>query len=436
MTPSQPSLSAIRLRISRHLANPLDRTAYFLILGGGTTAALGLAFWSIAAHVYSPHVVGLNSAIVSAMTLVSGISTLGLSAVLVRYLPVAGQLKRRIIVWSYALTAALSLAFGVIAAATSRMWSPALGLLAHADWIVAFAVATAATTIFTLQDSVLVGLRSAKWIPLENSLYSVAKIALLLALTGLLPEFGPFVAWSTPLPLAVGLVSLLIFRALLPAHEAPGRLERRKVIAMAKGNYAGMLFGLAGGLYLPILVATLTTTAQAAYFYGPWMISAALQLVAVNMTTSFTVEAAAADMPQLRRLARQTFLRSLQLVVPLAAATVVTASLLLLAFGRTYSDAGSPLLRLLAIGLLPNIVVVLGVAVARVEHRGMAVVAPQAAHAILVIGLSAILLPTIGITGVGVAWLLSQSMLAIVLLATTLRPLLLPGQRQRCLRRK
>ena len=101
-------------------------------------------------------------------------------------------------------------------------------------------------TTFTLQDSVLTGLHAAAWIPLENTLYAIAKLVLLVAVASLLPFAGPFVAWNLPLVPAIVLVNYLIFRRLLPRLPSIGGLERRKVIAMAAGNYGGNLFGLLG----------------------------------------------------------------------------------------------------------------------------------------------------------------------------------------------
>jgi O-antigen/teichoic acid export membrane protein len=139
--------------------------------------------------------------------------------------------------------------------------------------------------------------------------------------------------------------------------------------------------------------------------------------------TSLTVEAAL-DMAALRRLARRALVHSLRLVAPLAAVTVVVAPWILLIFGQDYADAGTPLLRWLAIGALPNVIVTLGVSVARIEHRGAIVVGFPAAHAVTVIGLSALLLPGLGIEAVGIAWTGSQTVLALLMLATILRPVL------------
>lgn len=420
---SSPSATTRQGRLRTHLDDRMYRTGYYLILGTGASGVLGVAFWALAARSYSAHVVGLSAAAVSAIALISGICSLGLSAVLVRYLPVAGPSGRALVARSYALTILLSFLVAGAAALTTDIWSPSLGFLGEDPWPLAFALSTAAMTTFTLQDSVLTGLHKAAWIPLENTLYAAAKLVLLALLAGLLPFAGLFVAWNLPLLPAVVVINYLIFRRLIPRMSKEGGLDRRKVIAMAAGNYGGNLLGLLGNMYLPILVANRTSAAEAAYFYVPWMISLTVELVALNMMTSLTVEAAL-DMPRLRQLSRQALKQSMRLVVPVAALTALLAPLGLLVFGREYADEGTTLLRLLALGAIPNVIAALGAGVARIEHRGWIVTAIQGFQLVFVVALSAVLLPSAGITAIGIAWTGCQFLLAAALLATILRPVL------------
>ncbi len=416
--------SVLSGRLREHLSDPLYRTGYHLILGTGITSVLGVGFWALATHSYSARVVGLNAAAISAMTLVAEACTLGLAAVLVRYLPVAGGSTRRMVVRSYAVTASLALGVALIAALTSGLWSPTLSFLASGGWLIGFVLASAGTTVFTLQDSVLTGLRAARWIPLENSLYALAKLLLLVALASVLAGSGPFVAWTAPLAVAIVVVNYLIFARLVPAAPQEGSLDRRNLLSMATGNYGGKLFALAANLYMPILVANRIGAAQAAYFFVPWMVSLAIELVALNVMTSLTVEAAS-DMARLRQLTRRALGQAMRLVVPIAAAAAIAAPWALLIFGADYADEGASLLRLLALGMVPNAFVAVGIAVARIEHRGRVVVGVQGTHCILVLGLSALLLPSLGIEAVGLVWTASQTALALTLLGTLLRPLLL-----------
>ena len=414
-------------RLRSHLDDRLYRTGYYLIIGTGITSLLGVAFWALAARSYTAHEVGQNAAAISAMTLVSGVCSLGLSAVLVRYLPIAGTALKRLVVASYLLTAGLSLLFGAAVAATSDVWSPTLDFLQEPDWLVGFTLATAATTIFTLQDSVLTGLQTARWIPLEE-----------LDLRG--DEAGPAggaggaAADRRPLRRLERAAAAGDHRHQLPDLPPPGadRRDDRLLEAtarrcrMAAGNYGGNLFALVGNMYLPILVANQAGAGrQAAYLFIPWMICISLQLVALNVTTSLTVEAAL-DMPRLRRLCRQALTHSMRLVAPLAALTALVAPLALLIFGQEYADSGTDLLRILAIGAIPNVIVALGIGVARIEHRGGFVVIVQGVQFAIVLGLSALLIPEIGVVAVGWTWTGSQFLLALAMLATILRPLVLP----------
>ena len=417
--------------VRAHLGDPLHRTGYLLVLGAGAGSLLGFVFWALAAHQYPARVVGLNSAVISAMMLVSGACQLGLNAVLVRYLPRAGAAARGLIVRSYALTGAISLAAGTLAAATSGLWSPSLDFLAgDPAWFAGFVAGTVLWTMFTLQDSVMIGLKAAHWVPVENTVYSLLKLALLVAVVGLLPFSGPFVAWNAPLVAAVAAVTVYVFRQLIPrsaVHDPAGSVDLRQVASLARGNYGGTLFSLAATMLLPILVANAAGAVQAAYFYIPWTISIGLGLVALNMTTSLTLEAAL-DEARLIELTRRALRLTLALVVPLAALTALIAPLGLRAFDAGYAREGTTLLRLLALAAVPNVVVMLGLAVARVLHRGRTVLAIQAAQCLLALGLSTALLPTVGIDGVGIAWLVSQALVGVALLPGLLRPLLLrPG---------
>ena len=424
--PGQTNTAPTGGRIRRHLDDPLYRTGYYLILGTGVTSLLGIGFWALAAHSYSARVVGLNAAAISAMTLVAEACTLGLAAVLVRYLPVAGSSTRHLVVRTYAMTASLALVVGTVAALTSGIWSPELSFLSGGPWLVGFVLACAATTVFTLQDSALTGLRAAKWIPLENSLYAASKLVLLIVLVTALADSGPFVAWTAPLAVAIVAVNVLIFRRLIPAAPTHGSLDRREVMAMAKGNYAGKLFTLAGNLYMPILVANRTSPAEAAYFFIPWMVSLGIELIALNVITSLTVEAAS-DPARMRDLTRQALGHALRIVAPVSAVVALVAPWALLVFGSDYADEGAGLLRLLALGMVPNVIVALGIGIARIQHRGRVVVAIQGTHAIAVLVGSAVLLPGLGIVAVGIVWTASQATIAAVLLATLLRPLLFSG---------
>jgi O-antigen/teichoic acid export membrane protein len=425
-TPAVGSSRGTRgVRLRAHATEPLYRNAYLLLLGSVVGSGLGFVFWAVAARHYSATAVGRNSAAVAAMIVVSGISQLGLNAVLVRYIPAAGSSVRSLVLLSYGATTILAAAASVVAAVTSSVWAPPLSFLGNdSRWLVTFVVSTVAWTIFSLQDSVMTGLRQAHWVPIENSLFSALKIVLLIIVAGATPLGGIFLAWNIPVLLSLIPVNVLIFRRLIPryAGRAHKRWNSRIAFRFASANYLGSIFFLGSTTLLPIIVAHESGPTATAYFFIPWTIATALQLIAVNMTTSMTVEVAL-DETKLREYCRRVTLHTMRLVVPITVALVLGAPYFLRIFGKDYASEGATLLRLLAIATIPNVIVALGLAVARLEHAGRAVLSIQGAVCILTLGLSLVLLPSVGISGVGVASLVSQTVVAAALLVGMLRML-------------
>ena len=60
------------------------------------------------------------------------------------------------------------------------LWAPALGGLRSSPGLIAlFVLGTGFWVLFLLEDSVLVGLRLASWVPAENGAFGLLKVALL-----------------------------------------------------------------------------------------------------------------------------------------------------------------------------------------------------------------------------------------------------------------
>ncbi len=412
-----------------HLRSPLFRNGYILLVNAGATSGLGLLYWTLAARIYPVEVVGANSAAIAALSLLAALSRMELNATLVRYVPGAGRGTARLVLGSYAAVVALAICVGVafIAGASSGVlhagFMRAVGL--SPLW---FVPALAFWCIFNIQDSVLIGLRQVGWVPLENALFSAAKLLLLPALAGVLPLSGIFVSFTVPAALAVLPVNLLIFGWLLPRRAPEAGAEPFSLQRFARysaGEYAGSLFGLTLVALPPLIVEGMLGSRSNAYFYVPWVVASAFSLFSSNMATSLTVEGAL-DEAQLAAYTRQV-LRHVTRVIALAAlALVLAAPYALAVLGHDYAVHGAGLLRLLAISEVPNSLVSLYFAVARVQRRTRDIALVQAGISAVFLTLLFTLLPVYGITGAGVAAVASQALAAALLLATRMRPLLWP----------
>lgn len=414
-------------RLAAHARTPLYRNGYALILSAAATSGLGVVYWMLATRYYPAEVVGLNSAVISAMLLVAGVAQLSLVSVITRFLPRAGQASRRLVGSAYALTLAAAALGGLLFVLGIRLWSPALAFLGDSPWFALwFVLATMAWCIFTLQDSVLAGVKQAVWVPIENIAFAVGKIALLLVFAWSAARYGIFASWTIPGAAVLLPISYLIFGRLLPRHaqaSAPQaeQLMPRRIAGYAASNYLGSMLSLAVNTLLPLLVLHQLGPRANAYFAQPWLIGSSLQLIAGNMAVSLTVEAAT-DRQRLDAYTRRALIHTARMLVPAVALVLIGAPALLRLFGRDYAAEGAGLLRLLALGTLPNLVNMLYLSVARVRNRVVAIVALQAALCALTLGLSYPLLHIYGVTGVGIAWLSSQTLVALGIALTHLRP--------------
>ncbi|MFI5530920.1 lipopolysaccharide biosynthesis protein [Kitasatospora sp. NPDC051853] len=421
---SYPALLRARLRAAL-ATEPLLRNGHVLTASSLLTAGLGGLFWLLASAWYGPAAVGRGYAALAAAALLSGIGQFNLGDVLMRFVPTAGRHTRRLLLRCYAVSSAATVLAAGAFLLLVPVLAPELDFLRTPVVAVAFVAAAAGYTLFVLQDGALTGLRRPGWVLGENALFAVAKAALLglcvlLPVSGVLPGSGILLAWSAALLLSLLVTNAYLFGRAVPAHARAGRDAARPagLVRYAAADYLGALLRTASFSVLPLLVLGRLGAEQSAYFSLAWVIAYTLQLVALNMGSSLIVEAAHAP-ERLAAQARRVLRHSAPLIGAGAALLVVTAPWLLSLFGPGYAEHGTTALRLLALSALPNLVLGLAVDVCRARRAMRRVVALQAALLGLVLLLTLLLIPPLGITGVALAWLIAESTLALALLATT-----------------
>ncbi len=131
----------------------------------------------VAARYYPNEAVGRNSALISAMTLISGLSQLNLRSFLTRFVSQAGLGTRRLVLGAYIVSSITAVIVSCIFLWGIDFWSPRMSFITSSLTLASgFVVATMAWGIFVLQDSTLTGLRQAFWVPIENTTFAVAKL--------------------------------------------------------------------------------------------------------------------------------------------------------------------------------------------------------------------------------------------------------------------
>ncbi|MEU8028528.1 polysaccharide biosynthesis C-terminal domain-containing protein [Streptomyces sp. NPDC049099] len=398
--------------------SPLFRNAYALMLNTGISAVLGLGFWLAAARYYSEDAVGQGSAAIAAMKFLAGLTAVTLTGALARFIPVAGRRTGRLISLTYTGSSLLVAVAAGVFLLTLDAWGPSYGFLHGSVKGLGFLVAVAAWNVLTLQDGVLTGLRSATWVPVGNTVFSAVKLALLVAFAVALPTTGVFVSWVAAIATSVVPLGWLVFRRLVPRHvkATEGRTEPptfKQVGRFLAGDYTGSLFSLAVVYLVPVIVAAQVSSAENAYFYIATTIGGTTDLLAINMGASLTVEGSH-DPGRLASNTRAALKRMARIMLPIAALWIIGAPWILGVFGEGYAGAATPLLRWLAVGSVLRVVIETYFAVLRARSRTAGLAWLQGLLCVLVLGLTLLLLPRMGLTGAGVAEAASLAVIAAI----------------------
>ncbi|MFJ2774157.1 lipopolysaccharide biosynthesis protein [Streptomyces sp. NPDC087300] len=398
--------------------SPLFRNAYALMLNTGISGVLGVGFWLAAARYYSESAVGQGSAAIAAMKLLAGLTALTLTGALVRFIPVAGRATGRLIFRTYAgSSAAVALAAAVFLL-TLDLWGPSYRFLHGPVHGIGFILAVVAWSLLTLQDGVLTGLRNALWVPVGNTVFSVAKLGLLIAIATAIPTAGVFVSWVASILVSVIPLGWLVFRRLVPRHvkATDGKAKPptlREIGRFLAGDYTGSLFSLAVVYLVPVIVASQVSSVDNAYFYITTTIGGTVNLLAINMGASLTVEGAH-DPALLAANTRSALRRMAMIMLPVCGILFVAAPVVLSMFGKGYADAATPLLRWFAVGALLRVVMETYFAVQRAQSKTSGIAWLQGLLCVLVLGLTLILLPRMGLTGAGVAEISSLAVIVAI----------------------
>ncbi|MFF5574064.1 lipopolysaccharide biosynthesis protein [Streptomyces luteogriseus] len=398
----------------------LFKNAYFLMLSTGVSAVLGLGFWLVAARYYTEEAVGQGSAAIAAMRLLASITATTMIGAVVRFVPRAGRETGRLVWGTYVASSLVVALAAAVFLLTLDAWGASYAPLGTPMAGAVFVAACVAWALLTLQDGVLTGLRKAEWVPAGNAVFSVGKLALLAVFAGTLPVLGIFVSWAVAIAFSTLPLGWLIFRRLIPRQaEADRDKDPPKVKDMGRflaGDSLGALFSLAMINLLPVMVAVRFSAAENGYFYVAYTVGGTMEFMAINMASSLTAHASH-DPRQLADGVRGALRRMTLLLVPVVAVLVVFAPYILTPFSPDYAEHGSTVLRLLALGALPRVVVELYIGVLRVQGRTGVLAALQGAMCALVLGSAAVLFTPSGIAGAGWAVLLSMTLIAVVSMA-------------------
>lgn len=395
----------------------LYRNAIYLMLNSVVHALTGFFFWIAVARLYPTEAVGLAAAAIAATGLLALLSTLGLDYGLIRFLPGSGDKARDMLNSCFTIGGLVAIVLAFVFLAGLGVWSPALLLVReHPVFFAAFILFAFAATLQSFANHVFIAGRKAGFVLAQGLVFSLLRFIPLFILASLFQTFGIFASWGIAVSIAVA-AGILLFLPRAQKGYRPFPLVRRRVVSemmhFSYGNYAANILWAIPQLILPLMVVNLLGAEQNAYFYIGWGVAGILFMIPMAASLSLFAEGSYEE-EKLNYEIRRSLKLIPVLLIPGIIILLLLGDKILLLFGRAYSENATKLLWILALSALPLSLNYIYFSIKRVEKRMKSVIGLTAFIALATLGMSYFLLPQMGILGIGVAWLSSQGVAAVI----------------------
>jgi O-antigen/teichoic acid export membrane protein len=402
-------------RLKHYLKAPLYRNSLYLIANAVFTTGLGFFFWMVVARFYTPYEVGVASAIISAVYFLSLLSTLGLDVAIIRFLPRA-QKPVELINSCLTLNGLIALVVGGIFIAGLSLWSPALVFVReNAVFILAFLLFAFAWTLSGTIGSIFIAKRRAEFNLAKNTIISLLKIPLPILMVLFFHAFGIVSSWGIAAGIVVAICLFFFLPRVQESYKPVPNLNLNIVKNIWKysvGNYFASILAAIPSFILPLMIVNLLSGQQNAYFYIAWTIASILFSIPFAASQSLFAEGSHFE-NELRIHANKAIRFALVLLVPAIILVVVLGKWLLLLFGSSYSSNALTLLWILGSSSIFVGINSVYYTILLVRHRIRELLVLRGLTTIAVLVTSALIMPEMGIVGIGYAWLGAQALVSI-----------------------
>lgn len=407
-------LATVRSLVHRFRTDTMARNSAFIILNTLVTGTLGFAFWGLTTHTFTTQSVGTASALISAMTLGATAAMFGMGTTALQVLPSADD-----DLWSAAVNSIVigGAALGVIAGAgvalLTRLTSTDLAAVESPGVLVLLVLGTGVLTVAMLLDYIFLAERSAHYILLRGTIFSLLKLAVIAAFVALSGRSTSLViiAWvvasgvTSALSVTRHLTALRRSHRLRPAGVWTYIFSRKRILLL---HHITALGGTLTPTIMPVLVVALVSATANAYFYMAWLLASVLltvsNAVAGSLLTEISYDLSGVGQ-QVKRAARLIG----AMLVPSILGVLAFGHLALRIFGRDYAAHSYWLLVLFALVAIPDAATNVYVAVLRGLNRAGVAAALNVGMALIALMGAWWMLPHLGTAGAAWAWAASQT---------------------------
>jgi O-antigen/teichoic acid export membrane protein len=392
----------------------LFRNSIYLMLATAIQAGLGFFFWLICAHVFTPTQIGIGTALISAMTLISFISLLGFNSTFIRILPNSENRNNEVNTGSILVISAAAI-ISVIYIWIVPYIAPSLSIVHANFWYAAgFVVMVALASINSLTDSIFIAYRAAEYTLITDAFFTNGSKLFLPLLFVALGAYGVFAAAG--LAASIGMVASICYLIFKFGYKPQWKIDTKtlkSVFSYSFTNYIANLVNIIPTLILPIVVLDHLGAPAAADYFLAFTVINLIYAVANAVSQSLFAEGSYGEGKLLPLLKHAVIIMG-AIMIPGAAILGGLGPFILGFFGKSYSEGGAGIIVILALASPIVGAYSIGGTILRIRHQMRAAIAVNIVYTVAITGLT-ILWISKGLPWVAIAWTVGN--LAAALLA-------------------
>lgn len=400
--------------VTRFGAARLYRDAGSMASSSVANAALGMVFWAMAAKMFAPERLGVMTAVLAVIVSVGVVVASGIGDAYTALLPAAGPGRPQIFRRGQRLFVGAALICGVGAAVATISWLKEVrGSIGVAVLVL---VGVLAWSALTLQNSTLVALGRARWLPAANIAASLGKIALLPLLAVNWAWHSVEMSFVAAAVLIVVILRPTIVKLVDTGNDLPVAptgdeitIRRFDRFVVQTGLSSALSIGLVN--VTPFLVTVFSGPVQGAIFSLSVSIVQALDFLGAALVVSLVVHASSAP-EQAAAMARAILIRVVALATVGGAALVLIAPRALHLLNSHYNaSATTAVISVLAFGTVFRCTYMVWAGLQRARRNMKWPLIFNSLCAVVLLGSMPILCGRYGAVGGGLALFLGQLVL-------------------------
>lgn len=385
--------------IRRFFSDSLYKNSFFLVANRGLVVLTGFVFWMVATRLYPVDDVGLAVAFVSSSQLIGSFALFGFDSSIIRFFN--SYDKSKIFNTAFFVVILLSATGSLAYIAGVKYFSPDLAIIQQPLYATVFLLFTIALSVAAVIAQTFIAFRDAKYSFIQNLLLTL-RIPLLVPFV-FLGCFGilssTFIAYLAAY--AVVLYFLGRFLKVSPGIDT-GFIKMSYKFSFI--NYVSNLLFAATFSVLPLIVLNLTTKADVSIYYMGYTVGYFALQIPLALSTSLFVEGVYGE--SLKKSLKKVGALTFGILTAVVAFFFLFGQPVLGLFGSEYV-AAFDLLRLIALSSFLYAGYVFFTIILNMKMRTNYILLLNIIILVLIDGLSYMLLPTFGITGVGYAYIVA-----------------------------